>query len=434
MRSDSPLRLRKTTVLTVALCCALAGCDRGSTPSNGATATTVRQVYSLGRLEPAQGVISISAIPGERLKELDPDVIENELSPANGILGLLTSYDLGKVQLRALEKKAELSDQKRNHDIQIAKAQQAQAEAGLAQTEAKQKELELQSGKLNALEVASQLAAEEYAQLADLSHSDPELVTAHQLAKQANQMEMANQDFMIASQSYGSTKDAADKAVSAAKANIAVAAMTLEQLDRGYDRQVIEQEMIVAQETLKRSILLAPNVPAAALENVTGIQCQKDCQPEQPETYGPYTVLKVFARPGEFITQMPIVQLADLSQMICIAEVYEADIKELAVNQAVIIRSPAFSGTFADGPADSKTNQRSGGIQGRVTRIGSLIASPGLANRNPLAPADRSVVEVRIEITDPAAIEHAAKRVGLQVTVEFGEKPKAEGGGRKEEE
>jgi HlyD family secretion protein len=124
---------------------------------------------------------------------------------------------------------------------------------------------------------------------------------------------------------------------------------------------------------------------------------------------------------------MPIMQLGDLSEMVCIAEVYEADIQELVVNQKVTLRSPAFSGAFANGPVDSKTPQRTGGIEGRVTRIGNLIASPGLANRNPLAPADRSVVEVRIAITDQAAIAHAAKRVGLQVTVEFGSQPRLSG-------
>ena len=430
---ETPRTLATMIVLSFCVCM---GCDRNA-PKNGLVGgpTGPRRVYALGRLEPAQGIISISAIPGERLKELDPDVVENQLSPANGILGVLASYDLGKTQLQALEKKAELSDLKRGHEVQIAKAQKAQAEAALAQAEAKQKELELQSGKLSALEVASQLAAEEYAQLVELSQTDAELVTAHQLAKQANQMEMANQEFTIASQSYDSAKDAADKAVAAAKANITVADMTLQQLDEGYDKQAIQQEIIVAQETLKRSILLAPNVSPAALENVTGIKCVKDCDPDKPETYGPFTVLKTFVKPGEFITRTPIVQLGDLSQMVCIAEVYEADVKELEVGQTVTIRSPAFSNSFADGPVDPKTNQRPGGIQGRVERIGSLIASPGLANRNPLAPADRSVVEVRIELTDQAAIEHAAKRVGLQVTVEFGEKlTKAESGQPKAEE
>ncbi len=89
-----------------------------------------------------------------------------------------------------------------------------------------------------------------------------------------------------------------------------------------------------------------------------------------------------------------------------------------------MIRSPAFSGDFADG-INPETKERTGGMKGRIERIGGMIGSPGLANRNPLAPADRSVVEVLVAIEDPAAIAEAARRVGLQVTVEF-DKPTAE--------
>ena len=89
----------------------------------------IRQVYALGRLEPAGGIISISAIPGERLKELDPDVIENERAPSNGVLGLLASFDLGKTQLKALEKKKQLAGKKRLHQVEVARAQKSQAEA-----------------------------------------------------------------------------------------------------------------------------------------------------------------------------------------------------------------------------------------------------------------------------------------------------------------
>jgi HlyD family secretion protein len=105
--------------------------------------------------------------------------------------------------------------------------------------------------------------------------------------------------------------------------------------------------------------------------------------------------------------------------MVCVAEVYEADVKNLKVGQAAVIRSPAFAGKFADG-LDPETKERTGGITGKIKRIGGVIGSPGLANRNPLAPADRSVVEVRIAL-DEAATEEASHRVGLQVTVEFEE-------------
>jgi HlyD family secretion protein len=115
---------------------------------------------------------------------------------------------------------------------------------------------------------------------------------------------------------------------------------------------------------------------------------------------------------------MPIMQLGDLSKMVCVAEVYEADVKNLHVGQAATIRSPAFAGKYADG-LDPETGARTGGMAGTVERIGNIIGSPGLANRNPLAPVDRSVVEVRVNIDEPEAIAEAARRVGLQVTVEF---------------
>ena len=381
----------------------------------------IRRVYALGRLEPAGGIISISAIPGERLKELDPDVIENERAPSNGVLGLLASFDLGKTQLKALEKKKQLAGKKRLHQVEVARAQKSQAEATLAQAEAKKKEVELQNGKLDALREASNLAAKEYTELEKLSLTDSELVSQHQLDKQHNQMELANQDFTIADQSYATAVEAAVKAVIAAKANITVANMSLVQLEEEFDKQAIEHEIAVAKETLKRSILFSPHVSSEDTIDVTTIDCVKD-HADDDENRGPHTVLKVSLQPGEFITQTPIMQLGDLKKMVCIAEVYEADVKEIEDDQIAIIRSPAFDGDFADGPIDPVTRKRSGGIRGIVSRIGSLIAPPGLSNRNPLASADRSVVEVRIEISDPQAIEQAAERVGLQVTVEFGEK------------
>ena len=120
--------------------------------------------------------------------------------------------------------------------------------------------------------------------------------------------------------------------------------------------------------------------------------------------------------PGELIAQTPVLDIADLSRMSCVAEVYEADAKEIKVGQAVRLRSPAFTGKYSDGNVGE-----AGGIPGRVVRIGSMVASPGLTNRNPLAPSDRSIVEVDVEIDpkDQAATTEAASKVGLQVTVEF---------------
>ena len=411
---------RFLAVWVVLLSCLFSGCDQIQKKRKPADqGPTTRQVFALGRLEPKSGIISISAIPGERLKTLDEDIKLNKRCPANGILGKLASFDIGKTQLEALMSKLELTNKKQSHDKQLARAQLAQAKAALAKAKAEQKKLELQGGKLIALANTTKLAGEEHAELEDLHRKDPEVVTNLQLKKHANEVALAEADLEIARESSESAKEAARLAVAAAEENVSVANLTLEQLDEGLDKLAIQQEINVAKESLKRSILLAPNVSPESIANVLDVECGKDCTGNDARCYGPYTVLKIFLQNGEFVTQTPILQIGDLSDMVCVAEVYEADINDIEVGQKVTLRSPAFSDEFKDGKIDPETSAKPGGMNGEVIAIGSLIAPPGLANRNPLAPADRSVFEVRIKLDGEAAIKHAAERVGLQVTVEF---------------
>jgi len=472
---------RWTALLGVTLCVVLTGCQAWlSGQEQDSEEQTERTVFALAHLMPATGVIDIRATPGDRLTALAEGVSENELIPESGILGTLDSYDMGKSQLLALEQKKQLASQEYQHQKHLAAAQLAQAKASQAQAQAKQKEVALQEIKLVVLEEAMALENAEFRKLKRLSSDDPELVTAHQLAKQKNKLDMAMQKFRIAKSSYAPARQAADMAVAAAAASCDVAELVHRQASQGFSAQLktqlIEQEIEVAEEALKRSVLLAPQYSKKALDELIRVKTRElspqNGQSEEPSARtatpnaepganaGPvdqrpddparYTALKIHCHNGEIITQAPIMQLGNLSKMVCIAEVYEADRKELYLHQKAIIRSPAFSGYFADGEVlDEQSMERRGGIHGVVTRIGRMVAPPGLASRNPLAPADRSVVEVRIEIDaqanrlavdrakqalqargaqpnaawDDVANEHAAKNVGLQVTVEFGNPP-----------
>ncbi|MCA9231472.1 MAG: hypothetical protein KDA57_12530 [Planctomycetales bacterium] len=428
MRPFPSQNLRSLLTLAIGLLATSSGCEWMSpTEEVVSEESQPRQVYALGRIEPAGGVIDVRATPGDRLTQLF-NIIEGELAPEDGVLGLLSSYDMGKAQLTALLKKRDLADQKHDHQLQVAGAQIAQAYASKAQAEAKQRELDLQLNKLEALRVARDLAENEYLQLERLRSTDPELVTEHQLEKQRNQMDLASADYTILRDSHASASAAAELAVQAAEANVAVAEVTQQQATKNFEKQVVQQEIEVAREALKRSILLAPQVAPDALRKLLAEDDSQEAAVDQtpPEAQPHYTVLKSGLRIGEIVTQAPILQLGDLRKMVCVAEVYEADVKELKLNQVVTIRSPAFAGRFSDGDINPANQKRSGGIKGHAVSIGRMIAPPGLSNRNPLAPADRSVVEVRIEIDEeeaPAdgetAIEHASRHVGLQVTVEF---------------
>jgi len=395
------------------------GCD-SARPLNGARATKSehRAVYSLGRIEPAGGIISISAMPGERLKALHSELAENERTPASGVLGILNSYDLGRVQLAALVKNREIAQESQLHRIEVAEAQQAQAEAALAQAVAQQTEVDLQYKKLRALQSASQLAADELTQLESLRTRDPELVTPNQLQRQRNELEMAQAEYTIANESYASAREAAEKAVQSAQASLRLAELSVEQAVQGFEVQSIDQEIKVARENLKRSVLLAPNVSRMEQEELMQMADELIAGESTEGEPGPYSVLRILLRPGEFISQTPILQIADLSDLVCVAEVYEADVQELRVGQLAKIRSPAFRAPFEE-EEDPETGRRVGGIQARVERIGSVVGSPGIMPRNPLAPADRNVVEVRLAIENPEAIELLSRQIGLQVTVEF---------------
>jgi HlyD family secretion protein len=119
------------------------------------------------------------------------------------------------------------------------------------------------------------------------------------------------------------------------------------------------------------------------------------------------TILKIYIDPGETIGNKPLLQMADLDQMVVVVEVFENEVKRLSVGQQALVTSKAFRP-----PCDRD------GIHGKVTRIGRMISEPALKSVDPFAPADRHVVEVRVRL-DPKGSHRAATLSNLQVDVRF---------------
>jgi HlyD family secretion protein len=203
----------------------------------------------------------------------------------------------------------------------------------------------------------------------------------------------------------------ASKTVEAAQADVVTARKTLEELKLADPQPELADQLELARIQREMSRLRAP---------IDG------------------KVLKVYLQEGEIVTDRPVMQMANLDHMICIAEVYEADAKKIRAEQVahsdsgtttpgdrVLILSKAFDNEFDDG------------IPGIVEHVGSMVAPPGLQSRNPLAPADRSVVEVRIRIgsnkkndeaekLNRAYTQQTADLVSLQVKVEFRDREEAD--------
>ena len=415
-------------VVAATLCLLPSGCQRpGPTGAAAPTgATGPRQVVALGRLKPAGGLIEMSTIPGERLQSYGPGVEEGKTVAAGSVLAKFASYDLRNEQYLALVEKLSLARQKRAHEMLVASAQLDQANAGLAQANAKLEEIRSQEKKLAALKEAADIANEDYRLLAKLRAGDPELVSEHQLRKQENLTDQAQKDYDIAEANFPHALQAAEKAQAAAVKNVELANKNIELLEKSDETKIVEMEVAMAETTRDQAILYAPGLPGDGSQ---------------------FTILKKFLQPGESISHGPVLQIANLGKMVCVAEVYEADAKEISVDRGASIESAAFRKPYFEK-----------GLRGTVRRVGSLVSSPGLTNRNPLAPSDRSVVEVEISIDDAPAgadpadpggeqggsgsaddpvlgsaespgtaqrggtrtpTEEAAARIGLQVTVKF---------------
>ena len=113
-------------------------------------------------------------------------------------------------------------------------------------------------------------------------------------------------------------------------------------------------------------------------------------------------VLKILARPGELVAApQPVLQMADLSRMAVLAEVYETDIHKVYEGQVALITSKV-------------ENVRK--MTGKVAAVGSMIGKNRVFDADPLTDVDRRVIEVKIMLDEPGP---AAGLINLQVNVDF---------------
>ncbi len=103
-------------------------------------------------------------------------------------------------------------------------------------------------------------------------------------------------------------------------------------------------------------------------------------------------------RAGERVGEGGIVEIADVTPMYTLAEVYETDIGKVKLGQAATVRARALPG---------------GETRGKVTRIGTKIGRKDVLDTDPVADADARVVEVEIELED----DSAANLIHLRVEV-----------------
>lgn len=112
------------------------------------------------------------------------------------------------------------------------------------------------------------------------------------------------------------------------------------------------------------------------------------------------TVLKIRAWPGERVNDSGIADVADLSALDVVAEVYERDMPRITPGQRAEIRVPGSDLAF----------------EGEVRELGYQVMKNDLNNTDPLADRDNRVIEVRVTLP-PEAAEHLRHLIYMQVDV-----------------
>jgi HlyD family secretion protein len=125
------------------------------------------------------------------------------------------------------------------------------------------------------------------------------------------------------------------------------------------------------------------------------------------------TILSVPSNLGEPTgVQQAILHLADTSQLVVVAEVYESDVRELG--KALAAKGGLVRATI-EAPA---LGEKLSGTITRTDQIGLMIARNAIFALSPREDADRRVVEVTVDV-DPKdkAFPVARSLIGLQVRV-----------------
>jgi len=359
---------------------ALGGAGQPSTPATGGA------VESLGRIQPAGGVIAVYGPPGDKLKTV---VAVGKTVAAGEMIATLSGDDERQLNLSTLA-------------AQIAEAESLKV-AIAAATRAKLADLEAEANQATAglAQDTKVLDAKEKAASAQAERGRADL--RRLTAVKAEGVPVPKQDF-----------ETVAALLATAEAEVAVAVAQKEKLKVQKEQSgvSIEAKKAAVKAEADRAMAQVPLASLAAAK-VVAERKVKDAGVTAP-TAG--RVVKVTAKVGETLANQPILQLADTGKLVVLAEVYETDVGRLrewvakAGSVAVEIDARVVSG----GTGEKK-------LTGRVTgadKVATVISRNALTPLGPREDADRRVVEVEVELASES-VGVAQNFIGLQVRTRF---------------
>ncbi|CCI22777.1 Heterocyst specific ABC-transporter, membrane fusion protein DevB [Microcystis aeruginosa PCC 9809] len=357
---------------------------RSTAPSQNPPSTSVSQartqekVTALGRIQPKDGIISlsgsISSVPYVRVAQIL--VKEGDRVHRGQVIAILDTFN----QMRAALKQAK-------QDVEVARARLAQVKAG----EAKRGEIAAQKARIATLE--AQFKGEIATQKARIARLEEELKNAQKEysrfetlyregAISASEIERKYLTVTILQEQLNEAKANQSQILSTFPQQIAEAIATKKQLD-----EVRSVDVRVAQAELEKAL-------AAVSKAEADLDLAYVRAPEDGE------ILKINTWAGESISSQGIVDLGQTEEMYVIAEVYETEIGKIRQGQKATVSSSSLTRN----------------LKGTVEQIGSEIGKKDVFNSDPTLDIDARVFEVKIRLA-PEDTQLSSRFINLQVEV-----------------
>jgi HlyD family secretion protein len=345
-------------------------------------------IRAQGRLEPAAGVLAVSALPGEEIVELKfraGDPIEKK----GEVLCVLGSLQIRQEEYKLARQKLETARAQLASELELGKLRVAAAKLSIDQAKARAGEIppdDLTTVAKNRRDLAVTRLTK-LQQLRD-NPATRDAVTDAELEQQQLLIEQIDAELKQNSGKQGAAKNSVNLASQAAELDLQMAERTTDELEKVSPIPALETGVELARLAVESTEVRAP--------------CKG-------------TILEVYARTGERVANTPILQMADLDEMVCIAEVNEVYLGR--------IRDAMQAGRSVQ--ATLASNALPHELSGVVIQVGQLIGAPALRDPNPLAQTDRRTAKVSIKL-DPASTQVARNFVHLQVDVTIPLEPSGE--------
>jgi HlyD family secretion protein len=353
-------------------------------PETGGGRPQRSSVFALGTIEPAGGIVSVaSPLVGYRVTTVH--VREGEPVTAGQLLFELDATH-PQAELDLVLSQLEEAEQRQQSEMRLAEQRLAVAEVGFEQARLGGKlELEAQEARVTAMVYRKDQAERDLQRIEQLRQVRESLVSEQQVEQQRVVVEAAAAELRAAELSLQALQQSLDFQRTSARLERDSAQIAYDLARQGIGLDTLKRRLELARIQLRQTEVRAP---------VDGV------------------VLTLSARQGELVGQFPLLQLADLTSLICLAEIDTADIPLL---------NPRH-------PAEVRIRGREREpLSGQLERIGSAVVESRLRPLDPRRPVEHHVARgvVKLELADQQELERPGKAaslsawVGLQVEVRF---------------